>query len=138
VIYAKSGASKQSSSFLKATTMTLFTISESEKASHVDQIHSFLGDDPFLKQFLPIDPATTDLLNLVKMHHVRDSDGERGALLPFTSRHDADLFSHLEMPLRQDHPPVCGRNHMAYRSTYFPVKVTLLIVSFDYSFSKPI
>ncbi|KAB5524702.1 hypothetical protein DKX38_022451 [Salix brachista] len=63
---AKSGASKQCSSFLEATTMTLFTISESEKASYGDQIHSFLGDDPFLKQFLPIDPATRDLLNLVK------------------------------------------------------------------------
>ncbi|KAB5516243.1 hypothetical protein DKX38_026891 [Salix brachista] len=45
--------------------MTLFTISESEKASYGDQIDSFLGDDPFLKQFLPIDPATKDLLNLL-------------------------------------------------------------------------
>uniref|UniRef100_A0A6N2M9D9 Uncharacterized protein n=1 Tax=Salix viminalis TaxID=40686 RepID=A0A6N2M9D9_SALVM len=63
---AKSGASKQSSSFLKATTMTLFTISESEKASYVHQIYSYLGDDPFLKQFLPIDPDTKDLFNLVK------------------------------------------------------------------------
>ena len=63
---AKSGASKQSLSFLQAITMTLFTISESEKASYGDQIDSFLGDDPFLKQFLPIDPATKDLLNLVK------------------------------------------------------------------------
>ncbi|KAF9684267.1 hypothetical protein SADUNF_Sadunf04G0100100 [Salix dunnii] len=63
---AKSGASKQSSSFLKATTMTLFTISESEKSSYVDQIYSYLGDHPFLKQFLPIYPATQDLFNLVK------------------------------------------------------------------------
>ncbi|KAF9663553.1 hypothetical protein SADUNF_Sadunf17G0063400 [Salix dunnii] len=63
---AKSGASQQSSSFLKATTMTLFTISEPEKASYVDQIYSYLGDDPFLKQFLPIDPATKELFNLVK------------------------------------------------------------------------
>ena len=63
---AKSGASKQSSSFLKTTTMTLFTISESEKASYVDQIYSYLGDHPFLKQFLSIDPATKDLFNLVK------------------------------------------------------------------------
>ncbi|KAJ6370127.1 hypothetical protein OIU76_028405 [Salix suchowensis] len=63
---AKSGASKRSSSILKATTTTLFTISESEKASNGDQIHSFLGNDPFRKQFLPIDPATKDLLNLVK------------------------------------------------------------------------
>lgn len=64
---AKSGASKQSSSFLKATTTTLLhTISESEKASYVAHINSYLGDDPFLKQFLPIDPATNDLFNLAK------------------------------------------------------------------------
>jgi splicing factor 3B subunit 3 len=61
--------------------------------------------------------------------------GSVGALLPFTSRDDVDFFSHLEMHLRQDHPPLCGRDHMAYRSAYFPVKVShyrwfhLIIVS---------
>ncbi|XP_065872251.1 spliceosome-associated protein 130 A [Euphorbia lathyris] len=48
--------------------------------------------------------------------------GSVGALLPFTSRDDVDFFSHLEMHLRQDYPPLCGRDHMAYRSAYFPVK----------------
>jgi splicing factor 3B subunit 3 len=50
--------------------------------------------------------------------------GSVGALLPFTSRDDVDFFSHLEMHLRQDHPPLCGRDHMSYRSAYFPVKVS--------------
>nr|XP_048336523.1 fimbrin-1-like isoform X1 [Ziziphus jujuba var. spinosa]XP_048336534.1 fimbrin-1-like isoform X1 [Ziziphus jujuba var. spinosa]XP_048336544.1 fimbrin-1-like isoform X1 [Ziziphus jujuba var. spinosa] len=58
---------KNSSSFLKATTTTLLhTISESEKASYVAHINSYLGDDPFLKQYLPIDPATNDLFDLAK------------------------------------------------------------------------
>ncbi|KAI0494610.1 hypothetical protein KFK09_024751 [Dendrobium nobile] len=48
--------------------------------------------------------------------------GSLGALLAFTSREDVDFFSHLEMHLRQEHPPLCGRDHMAYRSAYFPVK----------------
>ncbi|MQL70779.1 hypothetical protein Taro_003148 [Colocasia esculenta] len=48
--------------------------------------------------------------------------GSLGALLPFTSREDVDFFSHLEMHMRQEHPPLCGRDHMAYRSAYFPVK----------------
>lgn len=48
--------------------------------------------------------------------------GSIGALLPFTSREDVDFFSHLEMHLRQEHPPLCGRDHMGYRSAYFPVK----------------
>jgi len=48
-----------------------------------------------------------------------------GALYPFTSREDVDFFSHLEMHLRQENPPLCGRDHMAYRSSYFPVKDTV-------------
>lgn len=64
---AKSGGSKNSWSFLKASTTTLLhTISESEKASYVAHINSYLGDDPFLQQYLPLDPATNDLFNLAK------------------------------------------------------------------------
>lgn len=63
----KLGGSKNSSSFLKVTTTTLLhTIIESEKASYVAHINSYLGDDPFLKKYLPLDPATNDLFNLAK------------------------------------------------------------------------
>ncbi|GJR29958.1 splicing factor 3B subunit 3-like protein [Tanacetum coccineum] len=48
--------------------------------------------------------------------------GSLGALLPFTSRADVDFFSHLEMHMRQELPRLCGRDHMAYRSAYYPVK----------------
>ncbi|XP_050897216.1 spliceosome-associated protein 130 A [Lathyrus oleraceus] len=47
--------------------------------------------------------------------------GSIGALHAFTSRDDVDFFSHLEIHMRQDNPPLCGRDHMAYRSAYFPV-----------------
>uniref|UniRef100_M1B3A2 Fimbrin n=1 Tax=Solanum tuberosum TaxID=4113 RepID=M1B3A2_SOLTU len=61
------GDSKTSSSFLKATTTTLrHTISESERGSYVAHINSFLRDDPFLKDFLPIDPSTNQLFDLAK------------------------------------------------------------------------
>lgn len=64
---AKQGGTKNSSSFLKATTTTqIHTISESEKASYVAHINSYLADDPFLKQYLPLDPATNDLFDLAK------------------------------------------------------------------------
>ena len=49
--------------------------------------------------------------------------GSIGALMAFTSREDVDFFSHLEMHLRQEHAPLCGRDHMMFRSYYFPVKV---------------
>nr|GME13597.1 fimbrin-1 [Ipomoea batatas]GME16820.1 fimbrin-1 [Ipomoea batatas] len=64
---SKSGSSRSPSSFLKATTTTLLhTISESEKESYVAHINSYLRDDPFLKQFLPIDPASNALFDLAK------------------------------------------------------------------------
>ncbi|XWS75842.1 hypothetical protein CRYUN_Cryun01aG0126600 [Craigia yunnanensis] len=61
---AKSGGSK--SSFLKATTTTVHHVNESEKASYVAHINSFLAEDKFLKSFLPIDPATNALFDLAK------------------------------------------------------------------------
>ena len=49
--------------------------------------------------------------------------GGIGALVPFVSRDDIDFFSALEMHMRQSFLPLCGRDHMAFRSYYFPVKV---------------
>ncbi|KAI3769166.1 hypothetical protein L6452_00266 [Arctium lappa] len=65
---AKLGNSNNnSSSFLQATTTTLLhTIDESEKESYVAHINSYLRDDPFMKQFLPIDPATNALFELAR------------------------------------------------------------------------
>ncbi|XP_062107251.1 fimbrin-5-like [Humulus lupulus] len=64
---AKSGGSKSSSSFLKATTTTVHhAINESERASYVAHINSFLAEDPFLKKYLPIDPSTNALFDLAK------------------------------------------------------------------------
>ncbi|KAL8206145.1 hypothetical protein R6Q57_009696 [Mikania cordata] len=58
---------KNSSAFLKSPTSTLLhTISESEKASYVGHINNYLGEDSFLKKFLPIDPTTNDLFEIAK------------------------------------------------------------------------
>ncbi|KAK8505942.1 hypothetical protein V6N13_002598 [Hibiscus sabdariffa] len=55
------------SSFIKATTTTFHhAINESEKASYVKHINSYLAEDKFLKDFLPIDPATDALFELAK------------------------------------------------------------------------
>lgn len=57
----------KSSEFLKDTTTTLLhTISKSEKASYVAHINSYLGDDGFLKRYLPIDPLTDGLFEVAK------------------------------------------------------------------------
>jgi len=49
--------------------------------------------------------------------------GRHGALLPFMTREDVDFFTHLEMHMRQENPPLCGRDHLSYRSSFVTVKV---------------
>jgi len=48
--------------------------------------------------------------------------GGVGALVPFAAREDVDFAQTLEMHLRQEAPPVTGRDHLSYRSAYFAVK----------------
>ena len=48
--------------------------------------------------------------------------GSVGMLVPFTSMEDHDFFQHLEMHLRGENPPLCGRDHLSYRSSYYPIK----------------
>lgn len=40
--------------------------------------------------------------------------GGVGVFLPFTSKGDVDFFSHLEMHMRAEAIPICGRDHLAY------------------------
>lgn len=65
---ARTGSpSKNSSAFLKAATTTLLhTISESEKASYVAHINNYLAQDAFLNKYLPVDPSSNDLFEIVK------------------------------------------------------------------------
>ncbi|XP_074272972.1 fimbrin-4-like [Silene latifolia] len=64
---AKSQGYRRASSILRQTVTTHFrTISESEKASYVAHINNYLGEDPFLKKYLPLDPKTNQLFELVK------------------------------------------------------------------------
>ncbi|VDN50378.1 unnamed protein product [Dracunculus medinensis] len=48
--------------------------------------------------------------------------GVIGMLVPFMSRDEFDFFQNLEMHIRVEAPPICGRDHLAFRSFYFPVK----------------
>ena len=48
--------------------------------------------------------------------------GAVGILLPLTSREDIDFLQSLEMHMRQELPPLSGRDHLMYRSSYTPVR----------------
>jgi len=51
--------------------------------------------------------------------------GTLGALIPFQSRRQYKMFQQLELQLRTDDKPLSGRDHLAYRSYYNPVKSVL-------------
>eukprot|EP00049_Salpingoeca_infusionum_P019072 m.360060 g.360060 ORF g.360060 m.360060 type:complete len:1203 (-) comp18864_c0_seq1:145-3753(-) len=51
--------------------------------------------------------------------------GSVGVLMPFTSKDDVEFFQNLEMHLRQEQVPLCGRDHLAFRSYYWPCKCTI-------------
>ncbi|KAE8776140.1 Fimbrin-like protein 2 [Hordeum vulgare] len=68
-VSSKAGASgsKNSWSFLKSSTTTLIhNPNQAEKSSYVAHINAYLGNDPFLKKYLPMDPAGNDLFDLVR------------------------------------------------------------------------
>lgn len=48
--------------------------------------------------------------------------GTLGALIPFTSRRQQKMFQQLELQLRSDDKPISGRDHLAFRSYFNPVK----------------
>jgi splicing factor 3B subunit 3 len=48
--------------------------------------------------------------------------GSIGILVPFTSHEDHDFFQHLEMHMRSENTPLSGRDHLSFRSYYFPVR----------------
>ena len=47
--------------------------------------------------------------------------------LPSITFQDHDFFQHLEMHMRSEFPPLCGRDHLSFRSYYFPVKVSVAV-----------
>ncbi|CBX99445.1 similar to pre-mRNA splicing factor 3b [Plenodomus lingam JN3] len=51
--------------------------------------------------------------------------GTLGALIPFNSRRQHKMFQQLELQLRQDDKPLSGRDHLAYRSYFAPVKCVI-------------
>jgi len=79
-------------------------------------IQYYVGETITSVQKTTLIPGGTEALIYATIH------GALGALIPFTSREDVDFFSHLEMHMRNENPPLCGRDHMAFRSYYFPVK----------------
>ena len=78
--------------------------------------HFHLGDTVTAIQRAAMQPGGKEVLLYATVQ------GELGALVPVTSREDVDFLTALEMQLRQVHAPLCGRDHLSYRSSYVPVR----------------
>lgn len=48
--------------------------------------------------------------------------GSIGVVVPFSSHEDHEFFQNLEMHMRAENPPLCGRDHLSFRSYYVPSK----------------
>ncbi|KAL1899726.1 pre-mRNA-splicing factor rse1 [Ceratocystis pirilliformis] len=48
--------------------------------------------------------------------------GTIGVFIPFVSREDVDFFQALETHMRNEDPPLAGRDHLIYRGYYVPAK----------------
>lgn len=96
----------------------------SQKAENIGTIH--IGEVIMSLQKATLIPGGSESLIYSTI------SGSVGAIVPFTSREDFDFFQHLEMHMRNENPPLCGRDHLSYRSYYYPVKVsTELLASID-------
>lgn len=112
----------------------------SQKAENIGTIH--IGEIVMSMQKATLIPGGSESLIYATIN------GSVGALVPFTSREDYDFFQHLEMHMRNENPPLCGRDHLSYRSYYYPVKVNshlfipfltnqfITIVFFQFSFDR--
>lgn len=87
----------------------------SQKAENVCEFH--VGETVMSLQKATLIPGGSESLIYATL------SGTVGALVPFTSREDFDFFQHLEMHMRNENPPLCGRDHLSYRSFYYVVKV---------------
>jgi splicing factor 3B subunit 3 len=86
----------------------------SQKAENIITFH--IGEIVMSLQRSMLIPGGPELLIYTTI------SGTIGALVPFTGREDFDFFQHLEMHMRNENPPLCGRDHLSYRSYYYPVK----------------
>eukprot|EP00095_Tigriopus_kingsejongensis_P012083 snap_masked-scaffold60_size442463-processed-gene-3.15 protein:Tk12083 transcript:snap_masked-scaffold60_size442463-processed-gene-3.15-mRNA-1 annotation:"splicing factor 3b subunit 3" len=86
----------------------------SQKADCITVFH--IEEIPLSLQKASLIPGGNDSLVFTTL------SGTVGMLVPFTSHEDHDFFQNLEMHMRADNPPLGGRDHLSYRSYYFPVK----------------
>lgn len=93
---------------------TAYLTGNSPKLEHVMQFH--VGETITAIEKAILVPGSAEVLIHATLL------GGIGVMYPFTHKEEVDFFQHLEMFLRSEKPPLCGRDHMMYRSYYFPLQ----------------
>ncbi|KAG0149752.1 hypothetical protein CROQUDRAFT_104890 [Cronartium quercuum f. sp. fusiforme G11] len=79
-------------------------------------VHFHVNDIPTSMEKTSLVPGGREVLLYTGLQ------GTVGILIPFLSKEDVDFFQTLEMHMRTELPSLVGRDHLAYRGYYFPVK----------------
>jgi splicing factor 3B subunit 3 len=119
---SSTGAGANASDQTIATLMNKYAKSLQGAAHKLTDVANFyIGDTVTALSKAALVPGGSEVLVYATL------SGGLGVLLPFTSREDAEFFTHLEMHLRQEpgSASLVGRDHLAYRSYYAPVKAVV-------------
>lgn len=81
-----------------------------------NRAHYYCQDIPMSLQRTALVPGGAEILFWSGIQ------GTLGILVPFVARRDVTFFTQLEILMRQHDPPLTGRDHLAYRSYYSPVR----------------
>jgi splicing factor 3B subunit 3 len=106
---------------------------ESTDGQHLLQDKGYLGGAPnrvdlvmsYFANDIPVAIQKTPLLyGGEKVVFWAGLQGTLGVMIPFLSRHNFKMFQQLELALRtdKDNKMISGRDHLAFRSYYTPVK----------------
>ncbi|ORY16460.1 CPSF A subunit region-domain-containing protein [Clohesyomyces aquaticus] len=104
---------------------------ESEDGQHLIQDKAYLGGAPnrldLCAHYFTNDiPTAIQKTNLIaggdRIIFWAGLQGTLGVFVPFESRRDHKMFQQLELLLRNEEKPIAGRDHLAYRSYYTPIK----------------
>eukprot|EP00917_Polyrhabdina_sp_WS-2016_P013711 GHVP01030037.1.p1 GENE.GHVP01030037.1~~GHVP01030037.1.p1 ORF type:complete len:1239 (+),score=229.74 GHVP01030037.1:2261-5977(+) len=84
------------------------------KLQHLNEFH--LGDMIMSMQKTTLTSGSSESIVYATIN------GAIGAFLPLATKDEAEFLLHLEMVMRSEHPPLCGRDHLSFRSYYSPCK----------------
>jgi len=96
---------------------TAYITGTSPKMDHIMQFH--VGETVMAIEKAILVPGSAEVIIYATLL------GGVGVFYPFTRRRDVDFFLHLEMFMRNEKPPLCGRHHAMFRSYYFPIQNTV-------------